>query len=71
LPNVDERIDSLVSGAFSTPDTFHPRVPVVAGNDAAFAAMCRRSGWFEAVFRAESGDGLLQLFADLVETIRF
>src|ERR1700756_5350223 len=29
------------------------------------------SGWAEAVFRAEGGDGLFQLLADLVDTIRF
>ncbi len=36
-----DRIDSLVSEAFSRPDTFHPRVPGVAGNIAAFAAIYR------------------------------
>ena len=36
-----DRIDSLVSEAFSRPDTFHPRVPGVAGNVAAFAAIYR------------------------------
>jgi ATP/maltotriose-dependent transcriptional regulator MalT len=36
-----DRIDSLVSEAFSRPDAFHPRVPGVAGNVAAFAAIYR------------------------------
>ena len=36
-----DRVDALVAEAFSRPDTFHPRVPGVAGNVAAFAAICR------------------------------
>ena len=36
-----DRIDSLVAEAFSRPDTFHPRVPGVAGIIAAFAAIYR------------------------------
>ena len=36
-----EGVDALVAEAFSRPDTFHPRVPGVAGNVAAFAAMYR------------------------------
>jgi serine/threonine-protein kinase PknK len=36
-----DRIGSLVSEAFSRPDTFHPRVPGVAGNVAAFDAIYR------------------------------
>jgi serine/threonine-protein kinase PknK len=36
-----DRIGSLVSEAFARPDTFHPRVPGVAGNVAAFAAIYR------------------------------
>jgi serine/threonine-protein kinase PknK len=34
-------VDDLVAEAMSRPDTFHPRVPGVAGNMAAFAAMYR------------------------------
>ena len=36
-----ERVDDLVAEAMSRPDTLHPRVPGVAGNLAAFAAICR------------------------------
>ena len=36
-----DRVDSLVAEAFSRPDSFHPRVPGVAGNIAAFAAIYR------------------------------
>ena len=36
-----DRADALVAEAFSRPDTFHPRVPGVAGNVAAFAAIYR------------------------------
>ena len=36
-----ERVDDLVAEAMSRPDTLHPRVPGVAGNVAAFAAICR------------------------------
>jgi ATP/maltotriose-dependent transcriptional regulator MalT len=36
-----ETIDHLVAEALSRPDTFHPRVPGVAGNVAAFAAIYR------------------------------
>ena len=36
-----DRIDSLVSEAVSRADTLHPRVPGVAGNVAAFAAVYR------------------------------
>jgi serine/threonine-protein kinase PknK len=36
-----ERVDDLVAEAMSRPDTLHPRVPGVAGNIAAFAAICR------------------------------
>jgi serine/threonine-protein kinase PknK len=36
-----ERLDACVAEAFSRPDTFHPRVPGVAGNLAAFAAIYR------------------------------
>jgi serine/threonine-protein kinase PknK len=36
-----DRIDSLVSEAFSRSDNFHPRVPGVAGNVAAYAAIYR------------------------------
>jgi serine/threonine-protein kinase PknK len=36
-----ERVDHLVAEALSRPDTLHPRVPGVAGNAAAFAAICR------------------------------
>ena len=34
-------VNDLVAEAFSRPDTFHPRVPGVAGNIAAFAAIYR------------------------------
>ncbi len=34
-------VDTLVAEAMSRPDTFHPRVPGVAGNVAAFAAVYR------------------------------
>jgi serine/threonine-protein kinase PknK len=34
-------VDALVSEAMSRPDTLHPRVAGVAGNVAAFAAICR------------------------------
>jgi serine/threonine-protein kinase PknK len=34
-------VDSLVAEAMSRPDTLHPRVAGVAGNVAAFAAICR------------------------------
>src|ERR1700759_76590 len=33
-------------------------------------ADARRSGWFEAVFRAQGGHGLLQLFTNPAETTR-
>ena len=36
-----DRVDDLVAEAMSRPDTLHPRVPGVAGNVAAFAAICR------------------------------
>lgn len=36
-----ERVDDLVAEAMSRPDTLHPRVPGVAGNTAAFAAIYR------------------------------
>ncbi len=36
-----ERVDDLVAEAMSRPDTMHPRVPGVAGNAAAFAAIYR------------------------------
>jgi len=36
-----DRLDAFVAEAFSRPDTFHPRVPGVAGNLAAFAAIYR------------------------------
>jgi ATP/maltotriose-dependent transcriptional regulator MalT len=36
-----DRVDSLVGEAFSRPASFHPRVPGVAGNVAAFAAIYR------------------------------
>jgi ATP/maltotriose-dependent transcriptional regulator MalT len=36
-----DRLDACVAEAFSRPDTFHPRVPGVAGNLAAFAAIYR------------------------------
>jgi len=36
-----ERVDDLVAEAMSTPDTLPPRVPAVAGNAAAFAAIYR------------------------------
>jgi serine/threonine-protein kinase PknK len=36
-----DRLDVCVAEAFSRPDTFHPRVPGVAGNLAAFAAIYR------------------------------
>ena len=36
-----ERVDDLVAEAMSRPDTLHPRVPGVAGNAAAFAAIYR------------------------------
>jgi serine/threonine-protein kinase PknK len=36
-----ERVDDLVAEAMSRPDTLHPRVPGVAGNLSAFAAICR------------------------------
>jgi ATP/maltotriose-dependent transcriptional regulator MalT len=36
-----DRLDSFVSEVLSRPDTFHPRVPGVAGNVAAFAAIYR------------------------------
>jgi serine/threonine-protein kinase PknK len=36
-----ERVDDLVAEAMSRPDTLHPRVPGVAGNVAAFAAIYR------------------------------
>jgi ATP/maltotriose-dependent transcriptional regulator MalT len=44
-----ETIDHLVAEALSRPDTFHPRVPGVAGNLAAFAAIYRFD--FDAVHR--------------------
>ncbi|MGB6515867.1 MAG: serine/threonine-protein kinase PknK, partial [Mycobacterium sp.] len=44
-----ETIDHLVAEALSRPDTFHPRVPGVAGNVAAFAAIYRFD--FDAVHR--------------------
>jgi serine/threonine-protein kinase PknK len=44
-----EAIDHLVAEALSRPDTFHPRVPGVAGNLAAFAAIYRFD--FDAVHR--------------------
>jgi serine/threonine-protein kinase PknK len=36
-----ERVDDLLAETMSRPDTLHPRVPGVAGNAAAFAAICR------------------------------
>jgi serine/threonine-protein kinase PknK len=36
-----DRVDALAAEAFSRPNTFHPRVPGVAGNLAAFAAIYR------------------------------
>jgi ATP/maltotriose-dependent transcriptional regulator MalT len=36
-----DNLDALVAEALSRPDTLHPRVPGVAGNIAAFAAICR------------------------------
>jgi ATP/maltotriose-dependent transcriptional regulator MalT len=36
-----DRVDDLVAEAFSRPDDLHPRVPGVAGNVAAFAAIYR------------------------------
>ena len=36
-----EGLDTLVAEAMSRPDTLHPRVAGVAGNVAAFAAICR------------------------------
>ena len=36
-----ENVDSLVAEAISRPDSLHPRVPGVAGNIAAFAAIYR------------------------------
>ncbi|MCW2554946.1 MAG: hypothetical protein JWR78_4727 [Mycobacterium sp.] len=58
------------------------RIPGVSATHAISAARSPRSGplrwragscWprFEAILRAESGNGLLELFADIVETIRF
>jgi ATP/maltotriose-dependent transcriptional regulator MalT len=44
-----ETIDHLVAEALSRPDTFHPRVPGVAGNCAALAAVYRFD--FDAVHR--------------------
>ena len=44
-----ETIDRLVAEALSRPDTFHPRVPGVAGNLAAFASIYRFD--FDAVHR--------------------
>jgi ATP/maltotriose-dependent transcriptional regulator MalT len=44
-----ESIDHLVAEALSRPDTFHPRVPGVAANLAAFAAIYRFD--FDAVYR--------------------
>jgi serine/threonine-protein kinase PknK len=44
-----ETSDHLVAEALSRPDTFHPRVPGVAGNLAAFAAIYRFD--FDAVHR--------------------
>jgi ATP/maltotriose-dependent transcriptional regulator MalT/serine/threonine protein kinase len=44
-----ETSDHLVAEALSRPDTFHPRVPGVAGNIAAFAAIYRFD--FDAVHR--------------------
>jgi len=38
---------------------------------ARFAGWLARFGRFEAVLRTESGHGLLELFADVVEAIRF
>ena len=45
-------IDHLVAEALSRPDTFHPRVPGVAGNVAAFAAIYRFD--FDAVHRLQA-----------------
>jgi serine/threonine-protein kinase PknK len=36
-----DRVDAFVAESFSRPDTFHPRVPGVAGNVAAYAAIYR------------------------------
>ena len=36
-----ERLDDLLAEAMSRPDSLHPRVPGVAGNAAAFGAICR------------------------------
>lgn len=36
-----DRVDTLVAEALSRPQTFHPRVPAVAGNVSAFAALYR------------------------------
>jgi ATP/maltotriose-dependent transcriptional regulator MalT len=44
-----DAIDRLVAEALSRPDTFHPRVPGVAGNLAAFASIYRFD--FDAVHR--------------------
>ena len=44
-----ETVDHLVAEALSRPDTFHPRVPGVAGNVAAFAEIYRFD--FDAVHR--------------------
>jgi serine/threonine-protein kinase PknK len=44
-----ERVDDLLAETMSRPDTLHPRVPGVAGNAAAFAAIYRFE--FEAAHR--------------------